>query len=198
MSASMIWQHGPFGRWEDRVPHNRRHEPFTPRVPEFFSEHPGLAGALLAAGGFFGNWLVGSRLAGWPAWMLLPGAILAVVCLVLMVVGLGLVTIRALYPLLAVMDLDWDAEPLAVLGIPLPLQRKCEQLGYWSAEDLVRAVERGRFPWVELEYDERMQVERATHRWSAAVAAERTQHRRGWRSALRRSSTRDGARHGQR
>jgi hypothetical protein len=71
------------------------------------------------------------------------------------------------------MELDWDAEPLSDLGIPLPLQRKCEQLGYWAADDLVEAINRSRFPWVALEYDERMQLERAVHRWSVAIAAER-------------------------
>ena len=56
---------------------------------------------------------------------------------------------------------------------------------------MARAIERGRFPWVALEYDERMQVERSVQRWSVAVAAETqvSKDRRGARR-LRRSGSR--------
>lgn len=144
---------------------------------------------MLAAGGFVGNWWISNRLAEWPSWMLMPGAMLSIVCLVLMVIGLGLATIRALYPVLALMELDWDAEPLAALGIPLPLQRKCERLGFWAAEDITRAIERGSFPWTELEYDERMQLERAAQRWSRAAAADKAlrkaRRQRIWKRPVR-------------
>ena len=112
--------------------------------------------------------------------MLFPSMMLAVLSLITMVIGLGILTVRLMEPALGLMDLNWDAEPLAQLGIPLPLQRKCESLGYWTADDLVRAVDKGKFPWTSLEYDERMQVQRGAERWSAAVAAaKRTKRGRG-------------------
>jgi hypothetical protein len=83
----------------------------------------------------------------------------------------------------------WNAEPTSATGIPLALQRKCEQLGFWTAEDLARAIDRGSFPWRDLAYDERMQIERAVHRWKVAVAAEQSAQRagrRGPRFAFRR------------
>jgi hypothetical protein len=70
------------------------------------------------------------------------------------------------------MKFDWDAEPLAALAITPMLQRKCEGLGFWAADDLVQSIEKGKFPWTSLAYDERMQLERAAHRWSAAAAAQ--------------------------
>jgi hypothetical protein len=135
-------------------------------------QHPTLAGAILAGVGIAAIATIIHNMPTWPTWMLFPSVLLSVPALVAMMLGLGIVTVRALEPALALMDLDWDAEPLGVLGFPLPLQRKCEQLGFWSAEDLVKAVEKGKFPWVALEYDERMQIERAAQRWSASVAAE--------------------------
>jgi hypothetical protein len=127
----------------------------------------------MATLGFAGNWWVADQLQYWPSWSLFPGVALSVTCLVAMVIGLGLLVIRALEPVLATMELDWDAEPLAALAIPPALQRKCEALGYWAADELARAVEKGTFPWTSLAYDERMQLERAAHRWSAAIAAEK-------------------------
>jgi hypothetical protein len=142
--------------------------------------HPAVFGAVLTAGGIFGNWSISSQLAHWPAWMLFPSMMLAVVSLISMVIGLGILTVRMLEPALGLMDLDWDAEPLAQLGIPLSLQRKCESLGFWTAESLVRAIDKGKFPWTSLEYDERMQVQRGAERWSTSTAAsKRTKRRRG-------------------
>jgi hypothetical protein len=167
------WFQGP-QHWLDhhKLGRERRHEPFTPRLPGVVMAHPALAGLVLAVAGVLGNWMISTRMSDWPAWMLFPSMLLAVVSLVMMIIGLGLLTVRMLEPVLGLMDLGWDAEPLAQLGIPLSLQRKCEALGYWTAEDLVRAVDRGRFPWTSLEYDERMQVQRGVDRWSASVAAE--------------------------
>jgi hypothetical protein len=180
------WFQGP-QHWLDhhKLAHDRRHEPFTPRVPGFILSHPAAFGAVMTIAGILGNWFISSRMAGWPAWSLFPSMILAVLALVTMVIGLGILTVRMLEPVLAVMDINWDAEPLAQLGIPLSLQRKCESIGYWTAEDLVRAVDRGRFPWTTLEYDERMQVQRAAERWSAAIAAEKRE-KRGRRLLVRR------------
>lgn len=186
----MHWPQGPLGRLDARIPRERRHEPFTPQVPAFISDRPAVSGALMAVGGFSANWWIGTQMPGWPAWMILPGAIVAILCLFTMMIGLGLVVVRALEPVIARMDLDWDAEPLAALGIPLPLQRKCESLGFWSAEDLVNAVDHGTFPWTKLEYDERMQVERAAQRWSVAVRAEKAAkkaRRRGRKDAAQQS-----------
>lgn len=174
----MHWFQGP-QHWLDhhKLERDRRHEPFTPRVPAFILSHPALFGLALTFAGIFGNWTLSSRMAEWPAWMLFPSMLLAVLSLVMMVLGLGVLTVRLMEPALSLMDLDWDAEPLAHMGIPMPLQRKCESLGYWTADDLTRAVNQGKFPWVKLEYDERLQVQRATERWSLSVDADHRAHR---------------------
>lgn len=132
-----------------------------------------MSGLLLAILGILGNWFIVRNLTSWPAWMLFPSLIIATLALVSMMLGLGIVTVRLLEPVIATMELDWDAEPVSALGVPPVLQRKCERLGYWTAEDIVRAVDKGTFPWTELEYDERMQIQRSAHRWSAAVRQER-------------------------
>ncbi len=180
------WFQGP-QHWLDhhKLSRDHRHEPFTPGVPGFVLSHPAMFGAVMTVVGILGNWAISSRMAAWPAWMLFPSMILAVLSMITMVIGLGILTVRLLEPALALMDLDWDAEPLAQLGIPIVLQRKCESLGYWTAEALVRAIDKGKFPWTKLEYDERMQVQRAAERWSSAVAAEK-QARRGRRLLSRR------------
>ena len=67
-------------------------------------------------------------------------------------------------------DIAAVALVLAALAIPVALQRKCERLGYWTAEDLAAAIERGKFPWIELEYDERMQIQRAAEKVLAPIA----------------------------
>lgn len=162
---------GLYERW--RLPRHRRHEPFSPRVPLFFVSHPALSGVLLAVLGIVGNWIIVRNLTAWPDWMLFPSLIIATLSLVAMTLGLGIVTVRLLEPVIATMELDWDAEPVAALGVPPVLQRKCERLGYWTAEDIVRAVDKGSFPWTELEYDERMQIQRSAHRWSAVLRQER-------------------------
>lgn len=185
----MHWFHG-FGlrRRSTRLTREQRHEPFTPGVPAWMRDHPTLTGALLAAAGILTITLIVRNLADWPGWLLFPSMLLSVPALAAMMLGLGLVTVRLLEPALGVMDLNWDAEPLNALGLPLPLQRKCEQLGYWAAEDVVRAIEKGSFPWMALEYDERMQIQRSTQRWSVAVAAEKQAGRpRRFRSRLRRA-----------
>lgn|GEM_PF-2160282 len=187
----MHWFQGPqHGLDHHKLGREKRHEPFTPNVPGFFLARPVVTGLVLVVVGIFGNWMISTRLSDWPSWMLFPSMMLAVVALIMMIIGLGLLTVRMLEPVLGLMDLDWDAEPLAQLGIPLALQRKCESLGYWTAEDLVRAVDRGRFPWTSLEYDERMQVQRGVDRWSLSVANER-RTRRGRRLLRRQSSSRN-------
>jgi hypothetical protein len=191
------WFQGP-QHWLDhhKLERDRRHEPFTPRVPAFILSHPALFGVVLTAGGILGNWTLSSQMADWPAWMLFPSMLLAVLSLVTMVIGLGVLTVRLLEPALGLMDLNWDAEPLAQLGIPIQLQRKCESLGYWTAEDLVRAVDKGKFPWTSLEYDERMQVQRGAERWSSSVAAEKREQRRRRRLPGRRHQPAGGDVHG--
>jgi hypothetical protein len=176
--ATVHWFQGP-QHWLDhnKLERDRRHEPFTPRVPGVVLSHPALSAVAMATIGIFGNWYIASRVTSWPAWMLFPSMALAALCLIAMVIGLGILTVRLLEPVLSLMDLNWDAEPLAQLGIPLSLQRKCESLGYWTADDLVRAVEKGKFPWTLLEYDERMQVERAAARWH--TQPETAKRRRG-------------------
>jgi len=144
----------------------------------------------MAVIGFAGNWWVADQLQHWPSWSLFPGVAISVFCLVSMVIGLGLVSIRALEPVLATMELDWDAEPLAALAITPMLQRKIEGLGFWAADDLAQAIEKGKFPWTELAYDERMQLERAAHRWSAATKAQ--QKSRKARSRRRTTGSQSG------
>jgi hypothetical protein len=180
------WFQGPH-HWLDhhKLSRDRRHEPFTPRVPGFILAHPALFGVVMAALGVLGNWFISSRMSDWPAWTLFPSMILAVLSLLAMVIGLGIVTVRLMEPALALMDLNWDAEPLAQLGIPLSLQRRCEAIGYWTAEELVRAIDKGKFPWTLLEYDERMQLQRAADRWSAAAVTE-TRNGRGRKLLSRR------------
>lgn len=185
--STVHWFQGP-QHWLDhhKLARDRRHEPFTPAIPGFILTHPASFGALMAALGIFGNWFIASRMSNWPAWMLFPSMILAVLSLLAMVIGLGILTVRLMEPALSLMDLNWDAEPLAELGIPLALQRRCEGLGYWTAEELVKAIDKGKFPWTMVEYDERMQLQRAADRWNATASP--AQHpRRGRRLLSRRS-----------
>jgi hypothetical protein len=145
----------------------------------------------MAVGGFTGNWWVADQLQHWPEWSLFPGVAVSVTCLVAMVIGLGLVVIRALEPVLATMELDWDAEPLNALLLTPVLQRKCESLGYWAADDLVRAVNKGSFPWTSVAYDERMQIERAVQRWNASAEAEKAAKKEKRRSRSIRQASGD-------
>lgn len=170
----MDWFHG-FGlrRRALRLTREQRHEPFTPGAPAFFRRHPTLAGLVLSAAGIGGIVTIVRNMADWPGWMLFPSMLLSVPSLVAMMLGLGIVTVRVLEPALGRMDLDWDAEPLNVLGLPEPVQRKCEELGFWAVDDLVQSINAGKFPWIALEYDERMQVERTVQRWNVAAAAAR-------------------------
>jgi hypothetical protein len=142
---------------------------------------PLLTGLALAAAGAFGNWLITHYIQSWPAWTLFPSFLGAVLCLATMVIGLGLATVCALEPVVGKMAQDWDDDPVAALGVPPALQRKCEQLGYWTATDVAQAVTRGTFPWISLEYDERQQIDRAGQRWQRALDAERAAKRRARR-----------------
>jgi hypothetical protein len=132
--------------------------------------HPALAGTVLAVLGILGNWAIARSMSSWPAWMLFPSVVLSVLAIVALILGLGLLVVRLLEPVIAVMHVDWGDEPLAGLGLPPALQRKCEQLGFWTAEAVVSAIDRGKFSWIALEYDERMQLERAAQRWRSASA----------------------------
>jgi hypothetical protein len=164
--TTVLWLHGPHGLFDhSRLPRERRHEPFTPRLPAFLMAHPTTCGIVLAGGGIGGTWAVVGGMPGWPDWAVMPGAILGILCMLAMMIGLGIVVVRLLEPVLGMMELDWNAEPLSALGIPFALQRKCERLGYWSAEDLTRSVERGTFPWTEIAFDERLQIERSAQLW---------------------------------
>jgi hypothetical protein len=187
--AHLDWFHG-FGlrRRAARLTREQRHEPFTPSVPDFFRDHPLFAGTVLAVAGIASITTIVRNMESWPDWMLFPGMLLSVPALAAMMLGLGIVTVRALEPAIALMDPKWDAEPLNALGLPPPLQRKCEQLGYWAVEDLAESIDRGRFSWIALEYDERMQLERTIQRWRVAVAAEQQSGKRRRGVRQRRSS----------
>lgn len=164
----MPWLHGgnsPTGF--RRLSRTARHEPFTPRLPVLVHERPAIAALLLTAAGITGSWIVVTNMGDWPAWMIFPSMIISVLSIAATVVGLGLLVVLGLEPILGSRDLKWDADPIAVLGLPLALQKKCENLGFWTCESMVASIEGNRFPWVSLEYDERMQVERALARWTA-------------------------------
>lgn len=157
----MHWHRSPHELYRHTRLRERAGEPFTPRVPRIVADHPAMSGAALAAAGIAGNWYVVSRMPHWPNWMLFPSMLLATLALLAMILGLVLVVVRWLEPVIARMDLDWDAEPVAALGLPIALQRRLEELGYWSSDDVCRAVERGTFPWTELELTERRLIEQA-------------------------------------
>lgn len=124
----------------------------------------------LASVGVAGSWVIVTSMGGWPTWLLFPGILASVIVLSSTVIGMGWLSVLALQPALGSKALGWHAEPLTVLGLPLALQRKCEALGFWTCESLVESIDRGRFPWTALEYDERMQVERALSLWKARAA----------------------------
>lgn len=130
-------------------------------------ERPAIVAAVLAAVGVVGTWAIVVNMADWPTWMLFPSIFASVLALSATVIGMGLLSVLALQPILGSRALKWDADPLAVLGLPLALQRKCEGPGFWTCESMVESIEKGRFPWTALEYDERMQIERALSRWKA-------------------------------
>jgi hypothetical protein len=140
-------------------------------------ERPLVGGGVLAVAGLAGDWLIVHNLSHWPSWMLFPSMLLAAPLLAVLMIGLGVVTICALEPLLGKMPLNWDAEPLTALALPFPLQRKLERLGFWTADDLAAAVERGTFPWTAVEFAERTQIDVAARRWARANAALAEQRR---------------------
>jgi hypothetical protein len=139
-------------------------------LPRAVRERPLVLGVFLAVTGGAVCALIVTTMARWPTWLLLPSMFVAVPALVATVIGLSMVAVLGMTPLLERAELDWDDDPLAHLGIPLALQRKCEQLGYWTCEALSEAIEKSMFPWRELEYDERMQVERAVVFWRSQAS----------------------------
>jgi hypothetical protein len=150
--------------------HSARHEPFTPHIPRFIIERPAVLGAILASFGIGSSVLIIQTMHRWPVWMIFPSMALAVLAMAATVVGLVILVVLALQPLIeAKQDLGWDAEPLASMGIPLTLQRKCEALGYWTCEALAQAIDKGLFPWNDLNYDERQQIHRAIQFWRATT-----------------------------
>ena len=168
----MIWFHGSNGPFVYRRLSGRaRQEPFVPRIPEMLHERPRVAALFLASAGIGGSFLIITRMGDWPVWTIFPVMVGAVLALSATVVGFGLLVVLALEPIIGSRDLKWDAEPLGVLGLPLPVQRKCESLGFWTCEAMAASIEQRRFPWTSLEYDERMQVERAISRWHAVNSA---------------------------
>lgn len=157
----MHWHRSPHELYRQSRLRERAGEPFTPNIPRTVADHPALSGAALAAVGIAGNWFVVSRMPHWPNWMLFPSMLLATISLLAMILGLVLVVVRWLEPVIARMDLNWDAEPVATLGLPPTLQRRLEELGYWSSDDVCRAVDSGTFPWTALALAERRLVEQA-------------------------------------
>jgi hypothetical protein len=173
------WLHGPNDVLDrSRVPRERRHDPFNPRVPQFVLARPTVTGLLLTVLGIAGTWVIISRMATWPSWMLFPSMFLATVFLVAMMLGLGLLVVCGLEPVINRMDIDWGDAPVESLGVPDALQRKLERLNYWTAHDVVVAIEAGTFPWTSLEYDERQQIARASDRWEVADRSARPRARK--------------------
>lgn len=149
-----------------------RHEPFTPSIPDFILERPAIAGVLLSAVGISTSLLIIRTMHRWPLWMLVPSMGFAVLAITATVVGIVVLVVLLLLPLIASKDdLGWDDEPLASMGIPLSLQRKVENLGYWTCEALSEAIGKGLFPWNDLNYDERQQIHRAIEFWRATTVS---------------------------
>lgn len=168
----VLWFHGFNGPIGNRLlSREAREQPIAPRLPDLVQQRPVLAALLLAASGATGSWLIVTRMGDWPVWTIFPVMIGAVLSLAATVVGFGLVAVLALQPVIGSRSFNWDAEPLGVLGLPPNVQRKCESLGFWTCEAMAASIEQRRFPWTSLEYDERMQVERAIGRWQAVTAA---------------------------
>jgi hypothetical protein len=163
--------HGPGRYW--RLSRETRQEPFTPRLPRAVYERPLVVAAILTAAGVTGSWVIIVSMATWPLWTIFPAMIASVLALTSTAVGLGMLVVLSLQPIIGSRDLNWHAEPLAVLGLPMPLHKKCESLGFWTCESMLASIEKRRFPWTALEYDERMQVERAISRWHSATIAEK-------------------------
>lgn len=139
-------------------------------LPRAVRERPLVLGLTLAVTGAGVCTLIITTMARWPSWLLFPSLFVAVPALVATVIGLSMVAVLGMTPLIERAELGWDDAPLAVLGIPHALQRKCEQLGYWTCEALSEAIEKSAFPWRELEYDERLQVERAVTFWRSQAS----------------------------
>ncbi len=175
ISSTLLWFHGPIWPLGDRrIPHQARHQPFTPRLPRAVRQRPVPVAAALAVTGVAASWVIIEKMGGWPTWTLFPAIVASVLALSATVIGAGWLSVMALQPLLGSKAHDWDADPLAVLGLPLPLRRKCEGLGFWTCESMVESIEQGRFPWTSLEYAERMQVERALSLWKAHQGEQQT------------------------
>jgi hypothetical protein len=155
-----------------RVDGSSRHEPFTPGVPDFVLERPLLGGLVLSGLGIVTSLLIIKTMHRWPLWMLVPSMGVAVLAMTATVVGLVILVVLLMQPLIEGKDdLGWDAEPLASMGIPLSLQRKCEALGYWTCEALSDAIAKGLFPWTDLDYDERQQIHRAIEFWRVTTVS---------------------------
>ena len=167
----MTWLPGSGGYLgRSRLNGPARHEPFTPGIPEFVLGRPVIAGTLLSVIGIGSSLFIIKTMHNWPTWMLVPSMGLAVVAMTATAVGLVTLVVLLMQPLIEGKDdLGWDDEPLASMGIPLSLQRKCEALGYWTCESLSDAIAKGLFPWTDLDYDERQQVHRAVEFWRATT-----------------------------
>ena len=149
-----------------------RNEPFTPGIPGYVLGRPVLTGLALSAAGIGMSYLIIKTMHRWPLWMLVPSMGLAVLAMTATVIGLVILVVLLMQPLIEGKDdLGWEDEPLASMGIPLSLQRRCEALGYWTCEALADAVDKGIFPWTDLSYDERQQVHRAIEFWRATAVA---------------------------
>jgi hypothetical protein len=174
-SHTVTWFHGSNGPVSyRRLSKEAQEQPITPRVPDLVYQRPIVAALAVTAVGICGSWLIVTGMGNWPVWTIFPVMIGAVLSLAATVVGMGTLVVLALQPVIGSRSLNWDAEPLGVLGLPPNVQQKCESLGFWTCEAMVASIEQRRFPWTSLEYDERMQVERALSRWRAMTSARET------------------------
>ncbi|MCZ2099557.1 MAG: hypothetical protein LC121_25500 [Anaerolineae bacterium] len=154
----MHWHRSPEELYRRSRLRERAGEPFTPRVPRLVSDHPTLSGAALAVAGVAGNWFIVSRMAGWPNWMVFPSMLLATIA-----AGDG-ADCAGRRPLAGAgrrADGQLGRRPGRLARSAVGAAAKAETLGYWSADDICRAVEDRRFQWTALELTERRLVEQA-------------------------------------
>lgn len=163
----MTWLLGPGDRpTSSSLSSKSRQQPFTPRLPAAVLNNPLVVGLGLGSLGITLSITIITTMHRWPAWLLMPSMVVAVVAMAATAVGASIVVAMMMQPVIESRDdLNWSETPLTALGISLSLQRQCQGLGFWTCESVGRAVEAGTFPWKDFEYDERQQIHSTIIHW---------------------------------